>query len=257
MTMNKKLTIYSISLLILALGSYFIFRDIYKNNPESTNINAVPSDIASSTNSVISAETIKLDCSELKDFLDRSFIFSGNFNEQTKNIYAKKIDTTIGLLKENCNYFEAWIDLGLHSKSIGDFEAAKFSWETASRINPESFLPYHNLGNLYGFSLKDLDKAEEYYLKAINKNFDSLNSYSDLADLYFYNDQSKKSINLLLGGLEQSMVPYSRLFFLQKIASIYEQSGDKVNALKYYQTLFSLDPTNTSVKQQIERLKVL
>ncbi|MHB9019339.1 MAG: tetratricopeptide repeat protein [Minisyncoccota bacterium] len=256
--MNKKLTIYSISLLILALGFFFIFKEIYKNNSEISNTNSIPLDTATTTvDSVLVNPSVKLDCSEFKDFLNRSFIFSGNFNEETKNVYSQKIDKTIILLKENCNYFEAWIDLGLHSKSIGDFQAAKFAWETASRINPENFLPYHNLGNLYGFSLKDLSRAEEYYLKAINKNFDSLNSYSDLADLYFYNGESKRSISLLLGGLEQSMVPYSRLFFLQKIASIYEQSGDKVNALKYYQTLFSLDPTNTSVKQQIERLKAL
>lgn len=250
--MNKKLTIYAVALLLLALGSFFIYRDIAKNDSTTS---VIPANEPES--SPISVGTVKLDCSEFGDFLNRSFVFSGNFNADQKIIYSQKINELVSSLKSDCNSFATWIDLGQYYGSIGDYGATKFAWETASKIEPDSFLPYHNLGNLYGFFIKDLKTSEEYYMKAIAKNFDSLNSYSDLADLYLYGGQPQKAIDLLNKGLNQSMLSNSYSFFLQKIAFIYGESGDKANTLKYNEMLFSADPTNMSAKQEIERLKAL
>ena len=254
--MNKKLTIYSISLLLLALGSFFVYKEISNNNSKVVVDNSYPN-MNSATSTDTSIVINKLDCSEVKDFLDHSFVFSVNFNAEVKNAYSKKISDTVSILKADCNAFSAWLDLGIYASSIGDYDSAKISWETASKIQPNYFLPYHNLGNLYGFSLKDLPKAEEYYFKAISKNFESLNSYSDLADLYLYGGQVQKAITLLTNGLNESVSTNSHLFFLQKLAFVYRESGDKANALKYYEKLLSADPANDSVRQEVERFRSL
>jgi len=254
--MSKKLTIYSVSLLLLALGSFFIYKDIAKNNFKIADLNTNSSGVAStSVDSVVPAGTVKLDCSKFSDFLNRSFVFPGNFNAETQNSYSERINKLVSSLKSNCNSFGTWLDLGQWYGSIGDYDAAKFAWETASQMEPNSFLPYHNLGNLYGFFVKDMKKSEEYYFKAIDKDLNSLNSYSDLADLYLYGGQPQKAIDLLKGGLNQSMLTNSYAFFLQKLAFVYRESGDKANALKYFEMLFSADPANVSAKQEIEILK--
>jgi len=251
--MNKKLTIYSVSLLLLALGSFFLYKEISKNNLQTADLNSNSSDTVSTP-----IGTIKLNCSEFSGFLDRSFVFSGNFNADQKNVYSEKINKLVSSLKGDCNSFGAWIDLGQYYNSVGDHDGAIFAWKTASKMEPSNFLPFHNLGNLYWLSLKDFKTAEEYYFKAISMNFDSLNSYSDLADLYLYSTkQPQKAIDLLKKGIDQSVFNNSYLFFLQKIAFIYGESGDKANALKYNEMLFAADPANMSAKQEIERLKSL
>ena len=121
-------------------------------------------------------------------------------------------------LKENPNNFDEWIAVGNHKKFFNNYNGARDAWEYAKHLsdNPISYL---NLANLYGYYLRNLSKAEENYLLAIDH--DSLNATG------VYN----------------------------AAAGFFRDFGMKDKALEYYQRALELDPTDTAVKVEIERLE--
>jgi len=63
---------------------------------------------------------------------------------------------------------------------------AKEAWEYASYLRPDDFIPPHNLGDLYTYSLNDYAKAEASYRKSIALDPSQLMVYQKLHELYRY-----------------------------------------------------------------------
>lgn len=76
---------------------------------------------------------------------------------------------------------EEHINLGVTYERKGEFEAAIKEYEAASRKNP---LAYLYTGNVY-FTLKNYEKAEEYYKRAIEEDPQNSDAYNNLAWLYY------------------------------------------------------------------------
>lgn len=77
------------------------------------------------------------------------------------------IKKIVASIKEKPDSFDNWIELGTYRKIIEDYTGAKEAWENASILSPNNALPLSNLGNLYGYYLKDSITAEKYYLASI------------------------------------------------------------------------------------------
>ncbi len=99
--------------------------------------------------------------------LERKIVFPEETLDVVREKTTTEINKFVGILKKDPTNFESWIDLGIYRKLIEDYEGAKEAWQFASILRPNSALPVSNLGNLYGYYLKDKTKAEEYYLNSL------------------------------------------------------------------------------------------
>jgi len=124
--------------------------------------------------------------------LDRSLTFSKNTSDDAKKIIIEKIDLLVKKLKKDNSLFQYWIDLGLYRKIAGDYEGAQEAWEYVGAVKPNESLSFRNLGDLYGYYLKDSVKAEENLLKAIENDPNQIEYYFKTVE--FYREVMKNNI---------------------------------------------------------------
>ena len=96
----------------------------------------------------------------------------------------ERIEALQNVVEADPGSFTAWLELGLLYKGVDDFEQARVSWEFASLLRPESSMPNSNLANLYGWYLGDIEKAEENFRLAIDKQPSSVTIYGQAYEFY-------------------------------------------------------------------------
>lgn len=88
-------------------------------------------------------------------------------------------------LKKDPSNFSAWMNLALYQKMAGDYQGAVITWQYAGKLSPADYISVGNLGNLYGYFLKDNVKAESYFKLAISKAPTQASTYIQLAEFYW------------------------------------------------------------------------
>lgn len=116
--------------------------------------------------------------------LDRQVVIPNSILSSQKQVIIERIHTLAGLLRENNQSFNEWIDLGIERKGIEDYEGARQAWEYASAIRPQNSLSFNNLAVLYGYYLQNPVLAEKNYLKAIENDSKLPYLYMQTADFY-------------------------------------------------------------------------
>ena len=135
--------------------------------------------------------------------ISRPVMVSAPLLEADRKRAEGKIKEISDLIREDYNVTYPWYDLGSYRRVIGDFEGAAEAWNFVSLIRPKDFVAYHNLGDLYGFYVKDYPKSEENYLKSIKNNPQNIQAYLDLAIIYgVYKEKSDQAESILLQGLK-------------------------------------------------------
>lgn len=135
--------------------------------------------------------------------ISRPVMVSAPLLEADRKRAEGKIKEISDLIKEDYNFTYPWYDLGSYRRVIGDFEGAAEAWNFVPLIRPKDFIAYHNLGDLYGFYVKDYPKSEENYLKSIQNNPQNVQAYLDLATIYgVYKEKSDQAESILLRGLK-------------------------------------------------------
>lgn len=182
------------------------------------------------------------------------------FGEGVSDIERQKIEAKIKELtdsiKQNYNYLNVWLDLGNYRKLAGDYNGAIEAWKFALSIRPNDFIAYHNLGDLYGFTLRNYQKAEEYFLKSIKNNPQNVDAYIQLVTIYtnYLKDKYSQIENLLLQGIKDVASPAN---YNLKIAlgDFYKAIGKKDEAIKYYEEALKINPNNALLLQEVDNLK--
>ncbi len=118
--------------------------------------------------------------------LDRPLVFSANLSSSQRTLIAKKIAEISAILRENSDAFNSWVDLGIERKTTGDYEGARDAWEYASAIRPHNSLSFGNLGDLYGYYLRDPQKAEQRFLTAVKNDPTLTYLFIQTADFYIW-----------------------------------------------------------------------
>jgi tetratricopeptide (TPR) repeat protein len=156
-------------------------------------------------------------------------------------------------LTAECNYLPGWLQLASLRKLIGDNEGAREVWEFATILRPESYVAFHNLGELYGFTLNNYPKAEENFLTSIALEPKNLDAYKSLATLYQhrYKEKQTQTSDILLRGIEEFPKESSLLVML---ARYYAASNNLAEARKYYEKAIALEPENTGLKKELNTL---
>lgn len=142
--------------------------------------------------------------------LKRSVVFGENVNEETKAFVLSKVEEIVDMLEKNPESFPLWIEIGMYHKMAEDFVGASIYWEYASKIFPDNFVSFGNLGNLYAYYIKDISKAEIYYNLAISKAPSQVYLYFQLAEVYrdILKDNSKaldtveRGLKVMPGNIE-------------------------------------------------------
>lgn len=122
-------------------------------------------------------------------------------------------------LSKDPNDLDGWMTVAFVKKFFNNYEGARDAWEFAKMVVPNNPLPYINLGTLYGYYFRDLEKAEGNFLAAVR--FDFSNS---------------------VGALHST-------------ALFYKDFGMKEKALELFRELLRINPDDEGVKEEIRRLE--
>ena len=138
------------------------------------------------------------------EIISRPIKVNAPLSEADRKRAEGKIKEASDLIIKDYDYVYPWYDLGAYRRVIGDFEGAAEAWNFVPLIRPEDFVAYHNLGDLYGFYMKDYPKSEENYLKSIQNNPQNIQAYLDLATIYgsVYKEKNNQVESILLLGLQ-------------------------------------------------------
>lgn len=213
---KKPIYIIVLILLILAIG-YYLYINFYKTEvPRVDNSSADVSTTDTSQGDMADTKIGEVFLQEGQSYeyvgADKELIKNTPIPDLNRNIPSgvsedikKNITFLSNELKVNSGIFDSWIDLGSYRKSAGDYEGAKLAWEYASILRPRFSLSFLNIGNLFGYYLKDFKKAESNFLKAIEVEPTQTYAYISTANFYIevMNDKNK-AIEIIKKGIENN-----------------------------------------------------
>ena len=176
------------------------------------------------------------------------------FSELQKQELYRSLQNFGKTVKENPDFFNGWIQLGLLKKVIGDFEGARDAWEYASLISPKNSLSFANLGELYWRYLHVYPKSEINFKTSIQNDPTSVGTYVSLSDMYFYSFKEKSDFadDILLQGI--AVNPHS-MDLTKALARLYENTKQYAKAIEWWQKVLTNDPKNSDLAATIEGLK--
>ncbi len=136
--------------------------------------------------------------------IKRPVKYSSDLSAGAKRILTDRIADLGARLSGKPSSYADWFDLGLAYKMAGDFIAAKDAWEYAVFLYDQDAVVYANLGDLYGYYLKDTAMAEVNFLKAIELEPMVANWYVKAANFYREVAQNpEKAASVLARGLAE------------------------------------------------------
>lgn len=215
---TKMQTILGIILAAVLLmgGAYFVLRDGEKI-PATEELPATTTPGTSNNGTEPTFTIIPIEQKEKLPSppdIEKPLTFSDDVFPENKQKMLDQWKITMEELKKDHNSLDAWLQMGLLRKTTGDYEGAREAWEYASIIRPKNSVSFANLGVLYGYYLKDQQKAEKNFLKAIENDKVLTYFYAQTADFYLDVIKNKeKAIGILEQGIKE--VPESEGKLLQ------------------------------------------
>ena len=232
----------AVLVLLLALGGvgYVGYKDFYKKSvaPETKTTTTGGIGVTTGTNDDVTVKPLPIftpNPSVPKPSLERAISFANSsMPPEAQAIMRTKITEAIIAIKADPNSFEAWNNLALYRKAIGDHEGARLVWEYLNTMSPDNFISFVNLGDLYHFYLKNYSKSEANFLQAIKNGPVEMNTYLGLHELYklSYRKETTRAADILKQGLAKA--PKS-IDLMITLASYYKEKGDTSNARTYYE----------------------
>tara|TARA_B100000902_G_scaffold399669_1_gene471713 strand:+ start:1194 stop:2750 length:1557 start_codon:yes stop_codon:yes gene_type:complete len=141
---------------------------------------------------------------------------------------------------------------GLAQQKKKEFKSSIESLNKAIKKNKNNFEAYNNLG----ISLKNTNNfelAEKMYLKSLELNPNYLQGIANLALLKESRNQHDDSLNLYLKALKLCPVQ-NKLFFLNKLRSLYQVKGDFNSAKIYAKKMLDFSSSESSAWETLSNL---
>jgi tetratricopeptide (TPR) repeat protein len=136
--------------------------------------------------------------------LHRKTVFPVDFSEETKGLYMARLEKTTSALESDLFNYEAWLDLAIAYRMVGDNAGAIEIWEYLSASDPRDGISRHNLAEHYFHTEKQYEKAEKLYRESIAVAPALGSNYTDLYDMYryVYKQNTGAAVDILLEGVE-------------------------------------------------------
>jgi len=156
------------------------------------------------------------------------------------------------MLAQDDHIYIRWNNIGILKKRLKDYDGAVEAWQNAIASNPDQYLAFGNLADLYLFDLGEYDKAEEYYLKVLSMDKHNYNNYFGVAALYRYNltDRKDQVEYWMLEGAKNNP-DQAEAYYLYLANYFYQDGGSLAKARTYSQKTLELDP---NLKSQLPNL---
>lgn len=264
--MNKLL--FLLLILLISGGIFWHFQFNLNPAKEFQIVDGERADLLSQENSEINSKSDKAEnipfgaataeADNLKalaaKLIERPIIVEARLSDGIQKQAIDKLHYSMSVIQQNYDYPNAWLELGAYRKLIGDYEGAIEAWDFVGLIRPQDHISFSNLGDLYAFYLKDYKKGEENFLKAIANNSGNINSYLQLATLYeyAYEEKSAEAENILLLGIKSNP---GDIILKTALAQYYRDNNKISEALKYFEEALALDPSNSLLQEEINKLK--
>ncbi len=134
---------------------------------------------------------------EIKKILqiDRSkFKAAQGLSQEQFESEIKRLEERKQKIIDNPQDAQAWFDFGYTKEFLNDHEGAVASWEKSFALQPLNFVTAANLANTYQYFLKNYERAEFYYRKALEIRPGYTPAYQGLSDLYRFNWSEKSDL---------------------------------------------------------------
>lgn len=179
---------------------------------------------------------------------------TASFRKSDLDSLSSRVVMHARAVKENPDFLEGWLQIGLLKKVIGDFEGARDAWEYAGVIRPLNSVSFANLGELYWTYLPDYPRSEKNFLTSIRNKPDDPSTYISLSDLYFHSYSAKRGLadDILLEGLEANP---NDINLMKWLASLYEREKNYSKALEWWKKVLAQNPSDELVRQAIADLE--
>lgn len=199
-------------LVVLGGGYYFFSRTPFSEVPAevatSTPLGATGTTTIPRPNLGLGVDTTK-PTNKPAPSLSRPITFVGLLSQDQfadqRAVIKTEMEKLITALKKDKYNAEAWYDLAIYRKIISDYKGAAEVWEFTKEIQPDNFVSYHNLGDLYAYFDRDLKKAEANFLLALEKDPKNVDEYRAVADFYVTALQNKpRAVTILNQGIKEN-----------------------------------------------------
>jgi tetratricopeptide (TPR) repeat protein len=252
----KKSLLTILLMLLIGIAAWYIQSDLRSSYPidQLTDKNEPANLIEQPKEDIAAAPAQDSLKTQALKIISKPLLFKNNLSDKEKELFKKKNDELTGLIRQNYDYINAWHDLGSYRKLMGDYEGAIEAWNFIGLIRPKDYISYHNLGELYGFYLKDYEKAEQNFLKSINNNPANIDGYLQLVTVYEYGyaEKAAEAENVLLLGIKSNPTDPNIKIALGE----YYQKQNKISeAIKYFEEALKLNPANKMLEEEIKKLK--
>ena len=233
MSKSKIISLIILALIILAIGSYFLFF-----NQKLTNKEVRTEDLLAFNN-----QDEKLSQATLDKY----------FQEFT---WAKD-----NILKNTATFeTNSWLTIARLKKYMKDYAGAEQVYLYVLKRDTVNYIPEANLADLYGNYLNNWDKAVEHYWLAVNKTGQNKGAafifYQNLTDIYSAQLKDKR-LDFEKKVLEALEKDYGgSVDFLTMLAKYYKDIGDKNKAISYLEKALAMNPPNAPIiRDEIAELK--
>lgn len=155
--------------------------------------------------------------------------------------YKKVFELSNILLKKNPELDFVLNIVGLCYQKLNDYNKAEKFFLQAININKKNINALTNIANNYKYKL-DFQTADEFYQKTLNINADHLSALLNYGNLKFLINDNQEGLKLLkkASTINNSLIPIHL-----NLAIIYQSLGDFKNAIKHLDKINDLDPTFT------------
>lgn len=241
--MKDKKTAIIIGIVLLSiLAGLLVYRDTKKNDTKSadernaTSTEDILSNLGVNMTGDGKVEVVSMEEKKLPKApsLNRSTEYKNTLAPEIKTAVLSQMNKTIEALKANNADFNSWIMLGVHRKTIGDYEGAKEAWDYAKLLAPNEVVSYNNLADLYHYYLKDYKKSEENWKKVVALKPDYIQGYRGLVELYKYSMTSNLGETPVVLKVGISKNPDS-IDLKVMLARYYQDTGNMAEAKKVYE----------------------
>lgn len=190
----KQNVIFIAAALVVLLGIAYVVIPKTASAPAATTVSTTTSQGPGYT-----LEQVPLpDLKSLMPNLDRSVEFSDSVPQAARDIVLKKVAASVAILKKDPTNAAEWLSLALWYHTANDYQGAKEIWEFLTKVAPNQATAFVNLGKMYHFDVKDLQKSESYFKQAIAIDPKNPEPYTELFQLYALSmKDTAKAVNII------------------------------------------------------------
>ncbi len=191
--------------------------------------------------------------------LDGPIAIPSRYPREFRVLMAERIATVIAELKkdpvaDSPEKYNNWLNLAAYYHEIENYRGAEAIWLYLDEIYPNSqSVTSSNLASLYHLYLKDFEKSERYYLRAIEIEPSTASHYIGLHELYLYS--YKQGTNAAEDILKRGLAAIKQSTdLLIRLASYYKDIGRVWDAVLRYEEALAIAKKsgNNSLASAIE-----